>query len=194
MSDVYADVRLFHELAGQPIDQDLQPMTLNEGRQLLRISTILDKIRDELRAGGDRNEWVALALVVEETAELVRAVAQSHMAGTSDAIADLMYVVIGASVRFGIPLAEVWEEVQRANISKFPLCPCCGGARTIMAKAGDVLDLAEDDPAAMVVGEFECPKCGGRGRYAILENGKVQKPPSWEPPDIEGVLKKAGRI
>jgi len=36
----------------------------------------------------------------------------------ADAIADLLYVVYGAALTFGIPTAEVFAEVHRSNMTK----------------------------------------------------------------------------
>jgi predicted HAD superfamily Cof-like phosphohydrolase len=57
-------------------------------------------------------------LVEEEFMELWDAVAARNMVAVADGIADLIYVSIGMALSFGIPLAEVWTEVQRTNMLK----------------------------------------------------------------------------
>ncbi|NIQ95452.1 MAG: nucleoside triphosphate pyrophosphohydrolase family protein, partial [Desulfuromonadales bacterium] len=37
---------------------------------------------------------------------------------TADALADLIYVAIGAAITYGIDLRPVWEEVHRTNMAK----------------------------------------------------------------------------
>jgi predicted HAD superfamily Cof-like phosphohydrolase len=43
---------------------------------------------------------------------------EANLPETADAIADLIYVLIGTAHEFGIPLADVWAEVQRTNMAK----------------------------------------------------------------------------
>jgi len=50
--------------------------------------------------------------------ELMPAIATRDMLETADAIVDSIYVLIGAALEFGIPLAEIWAEVQRSNMGK----------------------------------------------------------------------------
>jgi len=57
-------------------------------------------------------------LIVEEMSELGEAFYHDDMVEISDAIADLIYVAIGMALSYGIPLAEVWEEVQNSNMQK----------------------------------------------------------------------------
>jgi predicted HAD superfamily Cof-like phosphohydrolase len=58
-------------------------------------------------------------LIVEEvTKELLPAIANRDLVETADAIVDSIYVLIGAALEFGIPVAEVWAAVQSANMAK----------------------------------------------------------------------------
>ena len=50
--------------------------------------------------------------------ELGEAFANDDMIEISDALADLIYVAIGMALVYGIPLDEVWEEVQHSNMQK----------------------------------------------------------------------------
>jgi predicted HAD superfamily Cof-like phosphohydrolase len=59
-----------------------------------------------------------LRLIAEELAELRAALAANDLVGTADALADLLYVVYGAALVFGIPVAEVFAEVHRSNMAK----------------------------------------------------------------------------
>lgn len=59
-----------------------------------------------------------VALIEEELEELKTALSQNDIVEVADALADLLYVVSGASHVFGIDLDAVLEEVQRSNLSK----------------------------------------------------------------------------
>jgi len=58
------------------------------------------------------------ALIEEEAAEFRAAVENGNIVGVADAIADLLYVVYGAALTFGIPVREVFAEVHRSNMTK----------------------------------------------------------------------------
>jgi predicted HAD superfamily Cof-like phosphohydrolase len=58
------------------------------------------------------------ALIEEEAAEFRAAVKANDIIEVADAIADLLYVVYGAALTFGIPVREVFTEVHRSNMTK----------------------------------------------------------------------------
>jgi predicted HAD superfamily Cof-like phosphohydrolase len=57
-------------------------------------------------------------LIIEEYRELFDAALKRDLVETADAIADLIYVLIGTALAFGIDLRPVWEEVHLSNMSK----------------------------------------------------------------------------
>lgn len=57
-------------------------------------------------------------LIVEEVGELVMAFAEGDEIKTLDAAADLLYVLLGTTVTFGLPLGEAFIEVHRSNMTK----------------------------------------------------------------------------
>lgn len=61
-----------------------------------------------------------LKLIAEEIRELVVASEAQDLVEIADAAADIIYVVIGMCLEYGIPLAKVWDEVQRSNMAKAP--------------------------------------------------------------------------
>ncbi len=73
-----------------------------------------------LAVGEDpRTDLVRLHLVAEEgVAELALAIAERDRVKVADALADLLYVTLGAATTWGIPLAEVFDEVHRSNMTK----------------------------------------------------------------------------
>lgn len=56
----------------------------------------------------------------EEFNELMAAEIANDLVEIADAIADLIYVLVGHAVSYGIPLDEVWREVHQSNMSKAP--------------------------------------------------------------------------
>lgn len=58
-------------------------------------------------------------LINEEAHEFAVASQEDDMEGVADALADLLYVVYGAAVAWGIKIDPVFQEVHRANMEKF---------------------------------------------------------------------------
>lgn len=59
-----------------------------------------------------------MKLIDEERSELLQALAAEDIIGVADALADLLYVVIGSGLQWGIPLERVFAEVHRSNMTK----------------------------------------------------------------------------
>lgn len=57
-------------------------------------------------------------LIVEECEELVRAVEGNDLVEAADALCDIIYVVMGAAVTWGIDLGPLMEEVHQSNMAK----------------------------------------------------------------------------
>jgi len=57
-------------------------------------------------------------LIVEETSEVLAALANCDEVELMDALVDLIYVVGGSAHTFGLPLEAAWNEVQRSNMTK----------------------------------------------------------------------------
>jgi predicted HAD superfamily Cof-like phosphohydrolase len=86
-------VREFHKLFEVPILD--KPMIPPMERALLRIS-----------------------LIKEEFDELVGAAQDQDLVEVADALADLLYVVYGTALEYGIPVDAVFDEVHRSNMTK----------------------------------------------------------------------------
>ncbi|MDX1563818.1 MAG: hypothetical protein R3236_00365 [Phycisphaeraceae bacterium] len=91
--DWYADVYAFHEKFGCVIGEAPAPP---------------DEKTAELR----------LRLIAEEHEELKRAHDEGDLPGVADALTDMIYVILGTAISYGIDLRPVWDEVQRANMAK----------------------------------------------------------------------------
>lgn len=59
-----------------------------------------------------------VALLEEEVGEFVAASQRSDLVGIADALADIVYVVYGTALTYGIDLNAVLREVHRSNMSK----------------------------------------------------------------------------
>ncbi len=58
------------------------------------------------------------AAIDEEAQELRDALDADDIVEVADAIGDLLYVVYGAALTFGIPTSEVFSEIHRSNMTK----------------------------------------------------------------------------
>ena len=59
-----------------------------------------------------------LEFIAEELAELREAVANNDLVKVADGLGDLLYVVYGAGLAFGIDLEPVFTEIHRSNMTK----------------------------------------------------------------------------
>lgn len=57
-------------------------------------------------------------LIQEEFAELQEAMAAQDLPGVAKELADLLYVVYGTAVSYGVDMDPVFREVHRSNLSK----------------------------------------------------------------------------
>ena len=59
-----------------------------------------------------------LKLIKEELAELEAAMAEGNLIGIADGLADLLYVVYGTAVSYGMDIRPIFDEVHRSNMAK----------------------------------------------------------------------------
>ncbi len=57
-------------------------------------------------------------LIDEELSEFLDAMSKQDLVAVADALGDLLYVVYGAAVSYGIDLEPVFNEIHRSNMSK----------------------------------------------------------------------------
>lgn len=57
-------------------------------------------------------------LITEELEELEDAINARDIVSVADALGDLLYVVAGAALAFGLPQRAIVEEIHRSNMSK----------------------------------------------------------------------------
>jgi len=92
-----------------------------------------------------REPQLRVALIEEELDELREALSAGSAVGVADALADLTYVIIGAAITWGIPLAEVFDEVHRSNMTK------SGGGRRADGKVQKGPNYRRPDVAGVLV-------------------------------------------
>ena len=66
----------------------------------------------------DRTHALRIRLIHEEFEELKEAMAKNDLAGIAKEMADLLYVVYGTAVSYGIDMDPVFREVHRSNMSQ----------------------------------------------------------------------------
>lgn len=119
-----------------------------------------------------------IRLIREEFNELIYASLAQDMVGIADALADIMYVVLGTACSYGIDMEPIFNEVHRSNMSK--LWPHCSRCNALMPKA------AGSDAAGY------CPSCNALlsidWRVHRDAGGKILKPPSYSPADLGPLL------
>jgi predicted HAD superfamily Cof-like phosphohydrolase len=59
-----------------------------------------------------------ISLIREELDEFIEASDSNDLVGVADALADLLYVVNGAALAWGIAMQPIFDEVHRSNMTK----------------------------------------------------------------------------
>jgi len=93
MNKVLEQVKEFHKTFNYPIN--IKP-------------TLEDKFQQDLR----------VRLIQEELDELKEAIIKKDIVKVADALGDLLYVVYGAAITFGIDIGIVFDEIHRSNMTK----------------------------------------------------------------------------
>lgn len=58
------------------------------------------------------------SLIAEEYVEVMTAMDREDIVEIADGFADLIYVILGSAISYGIDLRPVWDEVHRSNMQK----------------------------------------------------------------------------
>lgn len=127
------------------------------------------QVRDFHHAGGhlinrtptlvdDKTVRLRERLINEEATELFDCMDLRDLVGIADALADLLYVVYGTAVSYGIDIEPIFDEVHRSNMTKFSA------------------------PGAYA------ETCDETGKSIKDAGGKTLKPPCYEPPRIAPLL------
>lgn len=145
----YRDVWEFHRFFGHSVGH--KPRFLDNKRHEFRVK-----------------------LIDEEFTEFKDAVITKDLVEAADALADLVYVVIGTAVEMGIPFEAVWRAVQYSNMDKR-------------------MNPKHSMTCALMQSPADAPERCNCGAVAYTETGKTKKPEGWIEPQgaIAEILKLA---
>lgn len=82
------------------------------------METYGQTVRDNPEFPDNDTIHLRVDLIEEEVAELNSAIAERNIVEVADALTDILYVVYGAGLTFGIDLDKTFAEVHRSNMSK----------------------------------------------------------------------------
>ncbi len=93
---------------------------MHEAQTMVReFHTVFDlHMAERPRVPDEQTVTLRARLIQEEFDELQEAMKAEHLPHIAKELADLLYVVYGTAVAFGIDMEPVFREVQRSNMSK----------------------------------------------------------------------------
>lgn len=103
-------------------DQEVRsyPGIPDEDVKVLRIRLMVEELLGSNMPTKEHNygETYAHLLIQNKSDELVQSMMDDDIVGIADGLADVLYVVIGTAIAYGINIQEVFDEVHRSNLSK----------------------------------------------------------------------------
>lgn len=57
-------------------------------------------------------------LLIEEFEEYLLAEAEDDLVEVADALGDMLYIIYGTAVSYGLPINEIFDEIHNSNLSK----------------------------------------------------------------------------
>jgi predicted HAD superfamily Cof-like phosphohydrolase len=109
-------VKAFHEKMGISMTTTLSSCSPNA--RLAEIGRIVQDLAKDIEPGVSDPVVLASHLLLEETGELVEALATCDELKALDGLTDLTYIVFGRALQFHWPLTEAFMEVHRSNMTK----------------------------------------------------------------------------
>ena len=97
--------------------QDDVELFMKQGLQDYPVVSCLDvpTITDDV----DPQIELYMDLITEEFHELHEAYMEQDVVEVADALADMVWVIMGMASTLGMDFNDIWEEVKRSNMSKF---------------------------------------------------------------------------
>lgn len=117
MRDVMGKIKDFHERNGFDVGVRMSAISERDRSYLESVAEAVMALAKPLR-DNPNNRPQRAGYVLEEAAELALALAEGDEVAILDALADLIYVVAGCGVTYGLPLPEAFDEIHRSNMSK----------------------------------------------------------------------------
>lgn len=115
-------VQEFHDKLQISQTQRLEDLEPSASRGLYGLIQVLTQsareLEEQIPAYNDDRRMVRVHLMCEELAELLDAMYCCNEVKTLDALADLLYVVLGTAVTLDLPLDEAFWEVHASNMTK----------------------------------------------------------------------------
>lgn len=97
----------------------MEPRSFDPFQAVLEFHRAFDVLVGRAPASPDSGVVdLRLKLIREELAELEAAMAEGDLIGIADGLADLLYVVYGTAVSYGIDIRPIFDEVHRSNMAK----------------------------------------------------------------------------
>jgi hypothetical protein len=122
----------------------------------------------------DTNRELRQTLLQEEFDEYMLAEDNDDLVEIADGLLDMIYIIYGTGLTYGIDMDAGFAEVHRSNMSKLADCPTCHGYGAKAVSSGDFVD---------------CAPCKGSGKKVVRrEDGKVMKSVDFDPPRLAVVL------
>jgi len=125
MHEAMNKVLTFHKKLDVSHVQRLGSVQRTEANDLLlklcgmQVATQGEALEEMLKKNGARDRRVLRAhLLCEELGELIFAMARGDELATLDALADLLYVLLGAALTMDLPLVAAFNEVHDSNMTK----------------------------------------------------------------------------
>ena len=107
-------------------DQDVAayPQLPTDEVRTLRIRLMVEELLgavdpvDIIENAEQGSSYYVELLIRNKSDELIASMLKGDLVGVADGLADVLYVVIGTAVAYGIDIQEVFDEVHRSNLSK----------------------------------------------------------------------------
>lgn len=112
----FGDVKAFHQKFGLLVGESPRHLTRRKLKE--RVECLLEELTEFAEAcglniyGGDDGE------VVVGDGYMIPSMMDQDLPAQADALIDLVYFALGTAVMMGLPWQQLWDDVQRANLSK----------------------------------------------------------------------------
>lgn len=94
------------------------PQLPSEKIKVLRIRLMVEELLGATVPEHWAGETYADLLIENKSDELIASILAGDLVQIADGIADVLYIVIGTAIAYGINIQEVFNEVHRSNLSK----------------------------------------------------------------------------